>query len=182
MDVLLERAPPPGYLQDWERILIQEKAAKSVEIYSTVLLFRLGSQIFALASQAIGQVTVMRTLHRIPHERSRFLQGLVNVNGRLRLCVSIAHLLEVSESQMEKEGTKKPLPMIVMDHEGEIWAFCVDEILGVFPFNPTELHNVPVTICKSSANYLKGILQWRERNVGLLDQELIAYSLRRSVS
>ena len=43
-----------------------------------------------------------------------------------------------------------------------------------------EIENVPVTVTKSSANYLKGIVHWKGKSVAYLDEELLFYSLKRS--
>jgi hypothetical protein len=42
--------------------------------------------------------------------------------------------------------------------------------------------NVPVTVSKSTANYMKGVITWRDFQVNLLDEGLLLYSLKRSLS
>ena len=41
---------------------------------------------------------------------------------------------------------------------------------------------VPATIARATATYSKALLSWHEHSVGLLDDELVFSSLKRSVA
>ncbi len=106
------------------------------------------------------------------------MQGVVNINGQLRLYVSMVHLLEIGSDQSLFEAGQKR-SMMVVEREAEVWAFAVTEVCGIHYCDLRELHNVPVNVAKSTANYLKGVFYWNDHSIGLLDDELLFFSLRK---
>lgn len=182
IELLLHRGSPSGYVQDWESTLGREKDDARPVPHSAIVIFSLGGEHLALSSLVVGQMTTMRRLHRIPHMRSPVIKGVVNINGRLRLFVSLGALLEIGETvAYESPERLDDIPMIMIEQNGEVWTFAVDKILGVFRCELNQMKNVPVTVAKSTANYVKGILNWRDHQVALLDEELLFFSLRRSL-
>lgn len=185
VDRLLNRLAPTNYVEEWEQLLGREKGESKQSSDSAVVIFRLQSEYMALTSMAIGQISTMRAVHRIPHLKGSLVKGVVNVNGRLRLHVSLEELLEVKNSQETDHGSEYAMrderPMILFEREGEVWTFGVSEVMGVFPCDLSRLKNVPVTVSKSNANYIKGVIHWRDKDVALLDEDLLMFSLRRSL-
>lgn len=179
VDRLLQREASQDYVKEWELFLGREKSDVKDQSESAIVIFRLGSELLALSSLVIGQIIPTRHVHRIPHLKGSLVKGLVNVNGRLLLHVSLAELLEVELQPSEQEEGERP--MILFERENEVWTFAVTEVLGVFHCDLTHLKNVPVTVAKSSANYIKGVIHWRDKYVALLDEDLLIFSLKRSV-
>lgn len=182
---LLNRAAPLDYVREWEDALGREKGDLKDASEGAIVIFRLASEHLALSSLVVGQITTMRTVHRVPHLKSPYVSGVVNINGRLRLFFSLESLLDMGDGRGARadEGVRERLvaPLILIEHEGEVWTFAAQEVLGVFHADLTHLKNVPVTVAKSTANYVKGVLPWREKQVGLLDEALLCFSLRRSL-
>jgi chemotaxis-related protein WspD len=46
-------------------------------------------------------------------------------------------------------------------------------------YSPSDLKAVPATLAKAAANYTKGILSWRDRLVGCLDDKAVVAALNR---
>ena len=44
-----------------------------------------------------------------------------------------------------------------------------------------ELKDVPATVSKATVTYSTALLSWRERSVGILDDQLVFYSLKRGL-
>jgi chemotaxis-related protein WspD len=57
----------------------------------------------------------------------------------------------------------------------------VDEVHGIHHVQPRELKDVPTTVAKATVTYSTALLSWRERSVGVLDDQLVFYSLKRSL-
>ena len=72
--------------------------------------------------------------------------------------------------------------MVAIAKEGELWVFPVDGIEGIYNADLSLIENVPVNIKKSTVNYIKGILKMEGKAVGLLDDDLLFPSLKRSLS
>ena len=179
-DKLLRRAAPEDYIREWEQYISGDKEADLPSTLIPVVIFRIGEEYLALPTIAIGQITEMKPVHRIPHQRCKILKGLVNINGQLRLFVSLANLLELGDVfkgvEMHESHT-----LLMIEEEGEVWVFAVSEVCGLHHCDLARLKNVPVTVSKSTANYLKGVFSWSDKNVGLLEEELLFFSLRRSL-
>ena len=56
----------------------------------------------------------------------------------------------------------------------------VDEVYGVHHFDNENLDESPVTVSKTEVTFTTGLLAWNDRNVGLLDDELLFNALKRS--
>ncbi|MBP0580311.1 purine-binding chemotaxis protein CheW [Labrys sp. LIt4] len=142
----------------------------------SVLIFRLGSEWFALPTLVLDEVTGLRTIHSLPHRRSPALLGLVNVRGELVICVSIAQLLIGAEHDAPQGR------LIVAHHAGSRFAFPVDEVQYTHLYTEADLKPVPATVAQSSSGFTRGLLSWRDRNVGRLDEHALFEALGRGLA
>ena len=179
---LFERKPPEGYIEEWtEQLSMQQDSRGAAK--TAVIIFRLGSEWLALPASVFKQVAPMRSIHSLPHRGSPVLLGLTNVLGALRLCISLHDLLGVekpldSAKSVFKKSYKR---LAVIEKESGCWVFPVDEVYGMHRFHADILQNVPVTVARSAVSYTKGLFPCAEMIVGLLDDELLFYSLKRSI-
>lgn len=179
---LLQRPPTEEYINEWTELLKKEKTkvVKTDERGMAILIFRLKNELLALPSVVFAEVIAARPIHHVPYRSNNVILGLVNVKGQMRLCVAMDIFLQIQESE-KKKSLEPSQFMLTMDRQGEQWVFPVDEILGIYELSMEEVRNTPVTITKSTANYLKGVFTFQERITGLLDEELLSKGLRRCV-
>jgi len=177
-DRLLRRRAPADYLIEWEAFVGKAKEEAPASHICATVIFRLGHEFLAVPAVVVGQVTDLKPVHRIPHQRGRIVQGLVNINGQLRPFVSMVNFLEVGKDTDVSESSAKH-SMMVFEKEADIWAFGVSEVCGIHHTDMRQLKNVPVNVAKSTANYLKGVFYWNDHSVGYLDDELLFFSLRK---
>jgi len=180
---LFERIPSQEYVKEWTETLMQESSSEEVKSTLSVLVFNLGVELLAIRTIYIKEVARRRNVHRIPHRSGEILQGLVNLNGELQLCIALHRLLgiETSLAPVVKKDPRHQERMIAIAKEGDLWVFHVDGIEGIFNWNVAEIENVPVTVTKSTANYIRGIMKMGGKIVGLIDDELLFPSLKRSL-
>ena len=57
----------------------------------------------------------------------------------------------------------------------------VDEVHGIHRFHPRELKDVPTTVAKATVTYSTALLPWQGHSVGTLDDQLLFYTLKRSL-
>ncbi len=57
----------------------------------------------------------------------------------------------------------------------------VDEVHGVHHVHSRELKDVPATVAKATVTYSTALLSWRDHSVGILDDQLVFYSLKRGL-
>lgn len=142
----------------------------------SVLIFRVGAEWFALSTLVLDEIIGLLPIHSLPHHRNPGLLGLVNVRGELVVCVCIAQLLV---------GTPASAPqgrLIVARHSGGRLAFPVDEVQHTHHHCPGDLKPVPATVARSVSNFAKGLLPWRDKIVGCLDERLVFDALNRGLA
>ncbi|MBI3850743.1 MAG: chemotaxis protein CheW [Verrucomicrobia bacterium] len=175
----------------------------------SVVIFRIGAEWLALPAQVFLEVVEHRSIHSLPHRRQGIVLGLTNIRGELLICVSVGRLLGLDSANAKGQSLKstptrnrrslEPSPRGVagLAPEGEAFSvsrllvaqwnnsrlvFPVDEVQGIQRYRPEELTEVPATLAKNAANYSRGILTWRNKSVGCLDEELLFYTLNRSLT
>lgn len=174
---LLERPVDDAYLEEWTNLFSQDRMEGNGRNFQSVVVFRLGNEWFALSTKVFSEISKMRVIRRIPHRSTDTLRGLVNLRGQLQLCVDLAKILEIEDAEDPSQGM-----LMSIAHNGKTWVFVASEILGIFPYDVDVLKNVPVTVAKSTANYLKGVFSFDDKHASILDEELLFYSLDRRVT
>lgn len=143
----------------------------------SVLIFRIGSEWLALPTTSITEVVAENVIHSLPHQRNAAVLGLTNVRGMLVLCISLERLLHTQVATAQRNASR----FLVVTHDMQKVVFPVDEIDGVERFDRSDWLTPPSTLAQSSVTYTHAILPWRDRKVGLLDTDLLFYTLKRSM-
>lgn len=175
---LLNREFPHGYMDEWTEIIAQKKEARNNNTIS-IIIFRIGRELLALRSAIFREIINPRPVHWIPHRSNDVLSGLTNVHGELQLCFSLKALIGNNDTEVADDSAAK---MLVIQNNGECWVFPVDHVLGVFRCSDSDTQNVPVTVSKASGTFTKKVIFCDQREVGLLDDELLIYTLQRRIS
>jgi chemotaxis-related protein WspD len=179
---LLDGDAPAGYLAEWTGHFAQPRRAEDIETRS-IVIFRIGLEWLALPTSVVIEVATLLPVHSLPHRQSGALLGLANVRGELLICVSLGQVVGVEPSEEtsreRRSGVYRRLLVIRRD---DVRVVCpVDEVHGVHLAHPRELKDVPATVSKAIGTHSKALLSWRERSVGILDDQLVFYSLKRSL-
>ena len=180
---LLDRDLPDGYLDEMTDIVSAPRCVVESSIQS-VVIFRLGLEWLALPTRIFQEVTERSRIHKLPHRLDGILSGLVNVRGELLLCVALDVLLGLSkypEELREKDKASKER-LLVCNREGDRLAFIVNEVHGVHRFHPRDQKDVPATVAKAAATFTVGLLQWMDKTVGCLNDELLFYALNKRLA
>ncbi len=170
-----DRAAPEGYLDEW-RAILEEPAASIDSGTTSVLVFRLEREWFALPAQVLVEVTTVRPLHRIPHRAGGGLAGIVNIRGQLQLCASLHALLGLPGGPGSATATADAATsrMFVVERTGdrglERWVLGADEVAGVHRLARTSVRAVPSTVSHAQARCSAALFDWQDRTVGLLDE------------
>jgi chemotaxis-related protein WspD len=171
---LFERLPPDDYVEDWTRRLSQPEEA-NCEARLAVVVFRLGEEWLCFDVRSCVEVAESRGSHRIPHRSSRLLKGLVNIRGELHLGVCLRELLEIGPSDSPAER------LLVVEHRRQRWVFAVEEVAGVQRLPEGCMADVPATVSRSRSAFTRGVFEWEDKRVGLLDEDRVFAALKRNV-
>lgn len=142
-------------------------------------VFRAGNEWLGLRSSLIHEVVNMGPIHSIPHKSSRIFRGIVNIRGRLELCVSIGGVLRI-EPAHTKYGLS-PERLVVVVKAGQSVVFPVSEVMGPVHYDKKDIKPLPITISGSKAVYTKGILSISNKDIGMLDDVLLFRILTRNL-
>ena len=168
---LLDSEAPDDYRSECTKILSQEKKKTLINIQSA-FVFRAGGEWLALPANMIHEVVNMGLIHSIPNINNKVLRGVVNIHGKLELCLSIGRVLglEKLEKSDETEAPDyiSPERLVVVMQKKHIITFPVSEVLGIVRYTPDMIKKLPVTVSGSKAVYTMGILCIDDKDVGLL--------------
>lgn len=180
----LRTNPPEGYRNEWTSILSKEKDIKPINVKSA-FVFRAGNEWLALPSKLIQEVVNMGPIHSIPNINSKVLRGLVNIHGRLQICVSIGSVLGLEKLKKTEEQLKpdyiSPERLVVVLQKNQLVAFPVSEVKGTVHYTPEMIKDLPVTVSGSKAVYTMGILHLEGTDIGLLKDKPLFKTLTKDL-
>lgn len=159
-------------------------APRSRETDESLLVFRIGREWLALPTRIFKSIVQTRTVHTLPHRQHRAVLGVVNVQGELLVCLSLAHLLgfEPDTAAARDDRTRLDLPrLLVIARNEEHAVLPVDQVDGVHRFAPSTFRTPPATLSESAATHTHAVAPWRGISVGLLDADALFDTLNRSL-
>jgi chemotaxis-related protein WspD len=181
---LLRTEPPDNYRSEWTKILAAEKEAKPFNVRSA-FIFRAGSEWLALPANMIQEVVNMGLIHSIPNLNSKPLRGLVNIHGRLQICVSIGRVLGIEKLIRDEEklepGYTSSERLVLVQQFSRLVAFPVSEVKGIIHYTPDMVKDLPVTVSGSKAAYTMGILHLDGKDIGLLKDKPLFKTLTKDL-
>lgn len=170
------------YRDELTRRLADEKPFEK-RVGQTVIVFRVAQEWVALWTRQVREIARNRPVQRIPHNRNPYLAGITNISGEIELCFALNKILKIAgddrQSDVPLNGDRKRL--VVAYHQGESYIFMADEIGEVRQCAETEILPLPDTVNGDELSFMRGIIEWRQRRVGLIDHELLFSVIERSL-
>ncbi len=178
---LLDQEPPPEAAAAWTAHFSEVAKVEPGGAVS-LFVFRIGGEWLALPTGVVTEVAPLRRVHSLPHRRAGTVLGVVNVHGELLVCVALASALGLDVARNPRRDTTVVVQQrLVMIRLGDVRAACpVDEVSGVHRVPPGELAETPGSVAGGHSCATK-VWQWKDRCVGLLDDELVARAVTRSL-
>jgi chemotaxis-related protein WspD len=176
------------------------------------LVFRIGGEWLGLPTAIFRQVAQLRPIHSLPHRRHRAVLGVVNVRGRLVVCVSLARLFGIEAVQADagprgananvntsaNAGSRHAVDarelarLLVVERQAKTGAadsdddgpivFPVDAVDGVHRFRRADFQPVPATLAHHAASHAQAVVGFKGATVGLLDADRLLDTLNRSLT
>jgi chemotaxis-related protein WspD len=173
---------PSSYFTDRTAQLAQRVQVEEAE-WRSVVIFRVASEWLALPTSAVVEVANLLPIHSLPHRTNGVVLGLASIRGELLVCVSLRQVVgaePLAPGGDERRATAYRRLLVI--RRETIRVVCpVDEVHGIHRFHPRELQNVPTTVAKATVTYSTGVLPWQGHAVGALDDQLLFYTLKRSL-
>lgn len=179
---LLESEAPPGYLEEWTKLLSVSKKKKNYDSGS-IILFRLGDEWLGIETSVLDEILSIRAVHSVPHRKGSVIRGLTNIRGELQLCISMGRLMNITRGEITGTNVIKGVyeRMVVMSFNGIKFVFPVSEVRGVHRFSEPDIQDAPATAMNCSVHYLRGMLDVEGRHVGVIDHKMLFPALERAI-
>lgn len=165
---LLDRESPVD--ESTERPVDQLSASNT----HTALVFRLGQQWLGLPPSLVAEVAGNPPVRRIAHRTDGRIEGVVNVRGELRLCVSLVELLGLGRRDA---GSDTARLVLVEDESGPL-AFRCDEVRGLLPYSDDDTEPPPDTLRAPLDSCVRAMMPSASGHVALLDAFAVTRLLR----
>lgn len=145
-----------------------------------VIVIRLGPELFALPVGVLEVITDSKPVHRLPHMKSAFIKGVVNIAGEVCLCHSLATVLDVDDytDNDEHAGQHIYRRLMVVNIDEFRYVFPVDEIKGMTEYQSESLRAAPATISEEIKQLVSGAFQLLGQDVAVLDAHKLHQLLR----
>ena len=181
---LLERPIPLVDLSQHDARIPERRVQHNAQGASeSFLVFRIGDEWLALPTPIFKRIVQTRPIHTLPHRQHRAVLGVVNVQGELLVCLSLAHLLGFEAGTAARDDrVRHDLPrLLVVSRAEERSVFPVDQVDGVHRFASSTFCAPPATLSKTAAAHTRALVQWRGTSVGLLDADALFDTLNWSL-
>ena len=152
----------------------------------SVIVFRLRAEWYAIRTAVCLEIADLRPIHSLPHRRDGAVLGVANLRGGLLVCISLAVILGVTvgpeaiPTQAQRRAAV-PRLLVARGTAGAV-VFPVDEVQGMERFRARDLKEVPVTVAQAQATYTQALMPLGDRTVGLLDEQLLFYTVERTLA
>jgi chemotaxis-related protein WspD len=167
---VFESRPPTGYLSEWQKKISHEKAEREKGDVG-VMVFRLGKNWLSLPVEYLQEVVEERKIHKIPHNETRNILGIVNIGGEINTCYSLLNLLKIEEDVARNEGKLERLIVIVIN--GDRFVLPVCEVSGMARYSSNDLLQTPTALGKEMGAYVLGMFKIEKCQVAALNVEKI---------
>lgn len=143
----------------------------------TTLAFRLGRQWLGLPPALVAEVAANPPVRRLAHRIDGRIEGVVNVRGELRLCVSLVELLGLGRRGATEHGAR----LLLIEDEGGLLAFRCDEVRGLLAYDGDSVQPPPDTLPVPLDTCVDALLPTDSGHVALLNGAALARLLRTAV-
>jgi len=165
-----------------QRVSIHSEELASEVQTRSLMVFRLGEEWLGLPTRCLVEVSPVQTIHSLPHQRSRALLGVANVRGALVACLSFVELLGLDSAAAPTSAARVMPRMLILAAEGGPVVVPVDEVDGIHAIEARLLDTASVPAQNTQARYTRGVVQWKDRSLRLLDEEHLLSAVNRSLT
>jgi len=187
---LLDAPAPAGFrrtaTEHFTRPAQAERGHAVTADTQSVVVFRLHAEWYAIRAAVCVEIADLRPIHSLPHRRDGVVLGVTNVRGGLLVCISLAVILGSTarpEAAAATSGRRAAVPrLLVARATAGAVVFPVDEVQGMERFRTQDLKDVPATLAQAQAAYTRALVPLGDRMVGLLDEQLLFYTVERALA
>lgn len=168
---------PEGRRDEWALGLAQKQAEVRETSRLRLFLFRVGGEWFGIEPAMLSMTIPYARPRRLPHQRGRIIDGLVNADGRVIVCLSLERFAGVLPGDFP-EGKKR---LLVFSWQKWTFALSADEVSGVEDLDADRCDPLPSSAEENLRQSTRGIVLFGERAIICLDGPRFARKLEESL-
>jgi chemotaxis-related protein WspD len=179
---LLEREVSPEMINEWTSIISLPKEIESSNKISLVI-FRIADEWLGINTNIFQEAVVQRFIHFVPARTNDYFHGIINVNGELLMCISLAKLINLPfvSSESENSKSKKFKNLLVIFDKYTRFAFPVDEFFGVASVSKDNMTEPPLTVSKADLRITDSIINLKNRRVAIINDKKLFSMIEKKV-
>ena len=178
---LLDAPLDADHLQRWTAHVAAAAPQPDRDSLSLVL-FRVGDELFALPTTLFDEIADLRPIHSLPQRRGGIVLGVCDVRGELRVCLSLQRMLGIEAVPPAARSRQlQESRLLVLRFGASRAVLPVDAVIGIERVPQRALQPLPSTLAKAAAAYSRALFEWQQRVVGLLDESLLFHTIDRSL-
>ncbi len=151
---------------------LDEKKQESTDILQLVS-FKIGSEEFGVDILKVQEINRMMQVTKVPNA-PEFVDGVVNLRGRIIPVVDLRTRLQMSRKEHDKDTR-----IIVIELDGTVIGFIVDEVSEVLRIPRDITEPPPPMVAGIDADYITAVGKLEDRLLILLDLEKIFSTLEK---
>ncbi|MBI5534144.1 MAG: purine-binding chemotaxis protein CheW [Deltaproteobacteria bacterium] len=132
-----------------------------------VSTFYLGDKSYGLPTTHVQEIVRFRGVTPV-HHAPPFILGVVNLRGKIVTVFDLAARTGLGRLAQTSEGR-----VIIFEWHGEHVGLLVDDVIDVFPVEPTSIAQVPANMPEVQSTYLLGILSHEGRLIPILNEDAV---------
>ena len=107
---------------------------------------------------------------------------MANVRGALVACLSMVELLGLDSTAVAAQSSRIMPRMLIVAAQGGPVVVPVDEVHGIHAIDEQLLDSASISGTHANARFTRGVLQWKDYSLRLLDEEQLLSAINRSLS
>lgn len=132
-----------------------------------LVAFRIGKELFGVGIESIREIVRFPEVTEVP-DSPAFLEGVINLRGRIVPVINLSTRLKLSGSEMTKSTR-----ILITEDSGKIIGLHVDSVSEVLKIQPDAIEEPPEMVSAIGVEYITGVAKVGERLVILLDLKKI---------
>lgn len=128
-----------------------------------VVRFMLGKESFGIGIEQVQEIVTVPAITKVP-DTPDFLEGVINLRGRIVSVIDLRKRLRFDGSQRNKKNR-----ILITEVDGRVVGLIVDEVSEVLKLNPESIEPPPEMISSIGVEYITGVGKLEDRIILLLD-------------
>jgi len=128
-----------------------------------VVSFRIGKEHFGVPIQAVQEIVRVPEITAVP-EMPSFVEGVINLRGRILSIVDLSKRLKIKGAAREKSSR-----ILIVEIDQRVVGLLVDAVSAILRIPPEAIEPAPDIVTSVGAEYIRGVGKLPDKLIILLD-------------